>query len=355
MVDLLPPGSAMKRHPAETIIRTSGRQLRNRIPPLAYRTSPPHLLAMDAFTHLPPGLVQVLSGGADVGRQLVEHEHTHGIAFTGSIAAGHAVAHGAAERFKPVLIEASGNDPLIVMPSAPIAAAARNVAYATFLNAGQVCTSPERLYVHEAIYDAFLPALVKEAQALRVGDGLDDVDMGPMVSQRELQRVERIIGRALEQGARIMTGGRRPPLLDKGWFYEPTMLAVEHHMDIMHDECFGPVAPVCKVSSLNEALQLANDSRFALGASIYTHDLTEAMQAVNEIESGMVWVNTPLNDNDGVPFGGRKMSGVGRQLGVEGLEQFRRSKMVILAPEVVGSDELFPYKPEYGHRAVVKD
>ncbi|MGF6782004.1 acyl-CoA reductase-like NAD-dependent aldehyde dehydrogenase [Paraburkholderia sp. GAS334] len=313
------------------------------------------LLAMDAFTHLPPGLLQVLGGGAEIGRQLVEHEHTHGIAFTGSVPAGQAVARGAAERFKPVLIEASGNDPCIVMPSAPVAAAARNAAYATFLNAGQVCTSPERFYVHEAVYDDFLAALVKEAQALRVGRGLDDVDMGPMVSQRELQRFERIIGRALEQGARLMTGGRRPQYLHKGWFYEPTVLAVEHHMDIMHDECFGPVAPVCKVSSLDEALRLANDSRFGLGASIYTHDLTEAMRAVNEIESGMVWVNTPLNDNDGVPFGGRKMTGVGRQLGAEGLEQFRRSKMVILAPEVVTGDELFPYQPEHGFRAVVAD
>lgn len=114
-------------------------------------------------------------------------------------------------------------------------------------------------------------------------------------------------------------------------------------MDIMHGECFGPLAPVCKVRDLDEAIALANDSEFGLGATIYTTNLVEAMRAVHEIESGIVWVNTPLNDNDCLPFSGRKMTGMGRELGREGLEQFRRSKMVMLAPEPVADSEWFPY------------
>lgn len=216
-------------------------------------------------------------------------------------------------------------------------------AFAAFLNCGQVCTSAERFYVHAAVYDEFVARLARQARALRLGHGLGRVDMGPMASARERERVERLVARAVEQGARIVCGGRRPPQFHRGWFYEPTVLEVEHAMEIMHGECFGPLAPVCKVASLDEAIALANDSEVGLGANLYTQDLGEAMRAVHEIESGIVWVNTPLNDNDAVPFGGRKLSGGGRELGNEGLEQFRRSKMVMIAPVAVADAEWFPY------------
>ncbi|GAA5184400.1 aldehyde dehydrogenase family protein [Niveibacterium umoris] len=301
------------------------------------------LLLMPAFEGLPAGLVQVLTGGAETGRLLIEDEHTHAVAFTGSVAAGQAVAQAAGKRFKPVLVEASGNDPFIVMPSAPVEIAARAAAYAAFLNCGQVCTSAERIYVHEAIYDDFVAALTREAQALRVGSGLGRVDVGPLASARERDRVEHIVARAVAQGARLRCGGRRPPGLAAGWFYQPTVLEVRHEMDIMHGECFGPLAPVCMVTNLDEAIALANDSEYGLGANIFTRDLAESMRAVREIESGIVWVNTPLNDNDCVPFGGRKLTGMGRELGIEGLEQFRRSKMVMIAPEAEADPEWFPY------------
>ncbi|MFM8002181.1 MAG: aldehyde dehydrogenase family protein, partial [Actinomycetota bacterium] len=159
------------------------------------------LAVMQAFDHLPAGLVQVVTGGAEVGQRLVAHENTHGIAFTGSVPAAQAVAKTAAERFKPALIEASGNDPFIVMPSAPLDAVARGAAFAAFLNCGQVCTSAERFYVHENVYDEFVAALTDQARALRVGNGLDKVDIGPMASARERDRVEKIVARAVEQGA----------------------------------------------------------------------------------------------------------------------------------------------------------
>lgn len=310
------------------------------------------LLLMPAFDHLPDGLVQVITGGAEAGRFLVAHQHTHAVAFTGSVPAGQAVAQSAALRFKPALIEASGNDPFIVMPSAPVEVVARGAAFAAFLNCGQVCTSAERFYVHEAVYERFVSALAVEARRLRIGSGLECVDIGPMASQRERERVERIVARAIEQGAKIVCGGQRPSGLEKGWYYQPTVLEVSHSMDIMHGECFGPLAPVCKVRDLDEAIALANDSDFGLGANIYTENLSEAMRAVNEIESGIVWVNTPLNDNDCVPFGGRKMTGMGRELGSEGLEQFRRSKMVMIAPKAEADPEWFPYPDNEAFSAV---
>jgi betaine-aldehyde dehydrogenase len=306
-------------------------------------TSMTLLTLMQAFDHLPAGLVQVVTGGAEVGQMLVAHEHTHGVAFTGSVPAAQAVARAASQRFKPALIEASGNDPFIVMPSAPMDAAVRGAAFAAFLNCGQVCTSAERFYVHEDVYDEFVVGLAAMAKSLRVGNGLDKVDVGPMASVRERDRVEKIVARAVEQGAKVVTGGRRPSNLSAGAFYEPTVLEVSHEMDIMHGECFGPLAPVCKVRDLDEAITRANDSQLGLGANIYTEDLAEAFRAVNEIESGIVWVNTPLNDNDAIPFGGRKFTGAGRELGAEGLEQFRRSKMVMIAPTAQPDPEWFPY------------
>lgn len=301
------------------------------------------LVAMQAFDHLPPGLVQVVTGDAEAGQALVAHEHTHGIAFTGSVPAARAVARTAAERFKPVLVEASGNDPFIVMPSAPVEVVARGAAFAAFLNCGQVCTSAERFYVHTDVYADFVEAFAEQARALRVGSGLDTVDMGPLAAARERDRVERIVARAVDQGARVVTGARRPAHLPVGWFYEPTVLEVAADSEIMHGESFGPIAPVCRVASLDEAIARANDSEFGLGANIYTSDLHEAFRAVHEIESGIVWVNTPLNDNDAVPFGGRKLTGSGRELGAEGLEQFRRSKMVMISPTAEADPEWFPY------------
>ena len=307
-------------------------------------TSLSTLLLMEAFAALPPGLVQCVTGSGTTGRRLVEHDRIDGVAFTGSLKTAQSVAQACARTFKPALIEASGNDPFIVMPSAPVSIAARGVAFASFLNAGQVCTSAERIYVHEAMHDAFVEHLVGVAKSLRIGNGLDKVDMGPMVSARERDRYERILAKAVMQGAKVACGGGRPKGLNQGWFADSTVLTgVTPDMDIVNDESFGPVAPIVKVRDLDEAIELANRSRFGLGANIYTKDLSESMRAVNEIQSGMVWVNVPLLDNDAVPFGGRKLSGIGRELGIEGLEQFRHTKMVLIDPEIREQQGWFPY------------
>ncbi|MDH4160155.1 MAG: aldehyde dehydrogenase family protein, partial [Actinomycetota bacterium] len=308
-------------------------------------TSLSTLKFMEAFEALPPGLVQCVTGGGRVGQQLVGSPDTHMVAFTGSVPTGRAIARTCAETFKPHLIEASGNDPFIVMPSAPMDMAVRGTAFAAFLNCGQVCTSAERIFVHNDIYDEFAARLVAEVAKLRVGSGLDRVDVGPMVSERERARYEALLARAVEQGAVVAHGGGRPEGLDAGWFVEPTVLTeVTPDMEILNEESFGPVAPLCRVADFDEAPARAAASRFGLGSNIYTSDLEEAMRATHELESGMVWVNAPLLDNDAGPFGGRKMSGTGRQLGAEGLDTFRHTKFVMIDPAAAPQDFWwFPY------------
>jgi betaine-aldehyde dehydrogenase len=300
---------------------------------------------VEAFSILPPGLVQVLAGGAKVGQQLVGHADTHMVAFTGGIETGRWVAQTCAGLYKRSLIETSGNDPFIVMPSAPIDVAARGAAFGAYLNCGQVCAAAERFYVHAAVYEPFVEKLIEETRKVRVGNGLDAVDMGPLASQRELRRFTGILQRARDEGIRIAIGGGRPTGFERGWFVEPTVLVdVPAGAAILNDESFGPVAPVCKVASFEEAVTLANRTRYGLGATIYTRDLDEAMRAVSELEAGMVWVNAPLLDNDAGPFGGRKQSGMGRQLGSEGLDSFRHTKLAMIDPAAHPHDFWwFPY------------
>ena len=312
------------------------------------QTSLTTLKFMEFFKPLPKGLMQVVTGGARVGQRLVGSSGTHGVAYTGSVAVGQAVARTCADSFKPCLIEASGNDPMIIMPSAPLDMAVRGAAFAAYLNCGQVCTSSERFYVHEKIHDAFVDGLAKEVRKLRVGNGLEQVDMGPLATRKQRERFEGLMANARKEGAKTVVGGGRPANLNRGWFVEPTILTeVTPDMEILNEEPFGPVAPICRVKNFDEAITLANRSRYGLGANLYTLDMDEAFRAVNEIESGILWINAPLLDNDALPFGGRKLSGTGRQLGPEGLAQFQNTKFVMIDPKASNQDFWwFPYKSE---------
>jgi betaine-aldehyde dehydrogenase len=256
------------------------------------------------------------------------------------------VAESCARQYKRSLIETSGNDPFIVMPSAPLDVAARGAAFGAFLNCGQVCAASERFYVHNSVYREFAQLLIAEARKLRVGNGLDRVDMGPMASAAQRDRYEAVLKRAVAEGCATGSGGGRPAGLPRGWFVEPTVLLdVAPNHAIMNDESFGPVAPLCPVECFDDAVALANSSRYALGSTVYTRDLDESMRVINEIEAGMVWVNAPLLDNNAGPFGGRKQSGMGRQLGSEGLDTFRHTKFSIIDPAAKPHDFWwFPYQ-----------
>lgn len=316
--------------------------------PSEYTTLTTLMFAQVFDRHLPDGLFQVVSGAGSAGRQLVEHPGTNMIAFTGSVPTGRKIAATCGGMMKPSLIETSGNDPFLVMPSAPLDIAARAAAFSAYMNCGQICVSAERFFVHEAIHDEFVERLAAHARALRVGNGLDKVEMGPMVSERERSRYEGVLENAGRQGARTIAGGGRPAGLDDGWFVEPTILGDCHPgMDIFNSESFGPVAPICRVASFDEALEHANNSQYGLGACLYTRDMAETMRAADELQGGMVWINAPLLDNDAGPFGGTKMSGMGRQLGPEGLETFRQTKFVWIDP-FCGTQDFwwFPYQDD---------
>ncbi len=300
------------------------------------------------FKGLPDGLVACLPGGADLGKALVESELTHAVAFTGSVAAGRAVAMAAASKMKPVVIEAGGSDPMIIAASAPLDIAAAGAVTAAFHLSGQVCTSAERIYVVDAVHDDFIQAFVAETLTLRVGNGLDKTEIGPLVSKAARDKVMRLVNDAVAKGARVECGGRIPEGLETGWFYAPTILTgCTSDMHILNEECFGPVAAVVRVADFDAAIAGANASPYGLGASVFTTELDEAMEAADRLESGMVWINNPLIDNDALPFGGWKASGLGRELGRQGLDAFRRTKMIIIDHKPVRQSWWYPYPDDW--------
>jgi len=303
---------------------------------------------MTVFSDLPEGLVACLPGGAGVGKALVASPETHAVAFTGSVAAGKAVAIAAAAGMKPAVIEAGGSDPMIITAHAPLDIAAAGAVTGAFHMTGQVCTSTERIYAVDSVHDAFVAAFKAETTRLRIGNGLDKSEIGPLVSEAARDKVERLVADAVAKGAAVVCGGRIPPDHPTGWFYEPTILiGCTPDMALLHEECFGPVAAIVRVPDFDAAIAGANASEFGLGASVFTTSLEEAHEAHARLEAGMVWINNPMIDNDALPFGGWKNSGIGRELGRVGLDTFRRSKMVILDHKPIRHDWWYPYPDDW--------
>lgn len=189
--------------------------------------------------------------------------------------------------------------------------------------------------MHDEVHDQFVEEVTRLTAKLRIGNGLDKVDIGPMVSLRGRERYEGVLARALDRGAKVVRGGGGPDGFNRGYFCGATILTdCAPDMDIMNNESFGPVMPISRVGSFDEALKLANSSKYGLGSVVFTKDLSETMRAMNKLEAGMTRINAvALLDNDALPFGGQKMSGTGRQLGLEGLDQFRHTKFTIIDHE----------------------
>jgi len=296
------------------------------------------------FDHLPAGVFNVVTCGAEGSSYLVAHPGTHMVAFTGSVPTGRKIMQAATERMKPLLLELGSSDPFIVMDDADLEMAVRAATFSTFLNCGQVCTGSERFYIHERVYDVFMDGLTESVKRLRVGDPMSDVDLGPLVSAAAVMHVERGIAKLVGAGAKIRLGGERAGF-PKGHFFNPTLIEiVDPETQQPREELFGPIATFCRIKSLDEAIAFANDSDFGLGATIFTSSLVSAMRAATEIESGHVWINDPLKDNVAAPFGGKKLSGLGRELGIDGIHAFTDVKHVHMefAPSVQGW--WFPYK-----------
>jgi len=302
---------------------------------------------MRAFEEFPAGVVNVVTGfGDETGAPLVAHRGVEVVAFTGSQATGRKVAVTCAEQLKKCHLELGGNDPLIVDEGVDLDVAARGAAWACFLNMGQVCTSVERLYVVGKAYEEFVERFVAFTKTLRVGDPLGpDVDLGPMISAAQRDKVEQNVAASLKAGARLAVGGGRPKGFDIGYFYEPTaLLDVTPDMALLREETFGPVAPIVRCRDIDEAIALADRSEYGLGASIYTNSLEHAMKAMEQVHAGTFWINDPLTDNDAGPFGGMRRSGIGRELGSEGIEDFRDSKHVHMDYVIERKPYWYPYR-----------
>ena len=308
------------------------------------------LAFMRHFKNLPPGLVTCVTGGGAVGAHLVESDDTNVVAFTGSVETGIKVNIACAAKMKPCVIEAGGNDPLIVSDSIDLDFATAATTCAAFHLSGQICTSAERIFVVDGIHDEFVAKLSASAKTLRVGDGFGKHEIGPLATEAARDKAARMVDAAITAGAKAECGGRIPPDHSTGWYYEPTVLSgVTPDMAIMQDEIFGPVASVCRIADVDEGIVRANQSRYGLGASILTTNMDEAMRAVEKIDSGMVNVNNPLVDSDALHFGGRKFSGIGSLFGRAGLNSFRQIKMVTIDPKPIMHDWWYPYPDDWFH------
>jgi succinate-semialdehyde dehydrogenase/glutarate-semialdehyde dehydrogenase len=263
---------------------------------------------------------------------LIDDPRIAGVTLTGSEAAGRDVGARAGGAIKPCVLELGGSDPFIVLASADVDAAAATAARARCINNGQSCIAAKRFIVHEAVYDAFAARLVAIMRALRMGDPLDEAtDIGPLATASIRREVDDQVRRTVAAGARVLKGGVVPQ--GTGNFYAPTVLAdVPRDSAAAREEVFGPVAPLFRVADADEALALANDTAFGLGASVWTRDPAEARRFGAGIEAGAVFINAMVASDPRFPFGGVKASGIGRELAREGLRAFVNVKTVRGAP-----------------------
>jgi aldehyde dehydrogenase (NAD+) len=283
---------------------------------------------------IPAGVVNLVTGGPDVGTRMSSHDAVKVVSFTGSTAVGRLVNQNSAPDFKKVHLEMGGKNVVIVMDDAQLELAVEGCLWGGFGTTGQRCTAASRVVVHENVHDAFLREFAARAKALRVGDGLDpSTQMGPSVSESQLQTVMKYVEIGRGEGATLVTGGHRleSGAHARGWFHEPTIFAdVSPGMRIAQEEIFGPVVSVMRCRSLDEAIAIGNDVAYGLSASIYTRDISTAFHAMRDIYTGIFYVNAPtIGAEVHLPFGGTKATGNGhREAGTAALDVFSEWKSI---------------------------
>ncbi|XP_076916185.1 betaine aldehyde dehydrogenase, chloroplastic-like [Bidens hawaiensis] len=280
---------------------------------------------------LPNGVLNILSGlGAEAGASLASHPDVDKIAFTGSSVTGSKVMTAAAQNVKPVTLELGGKSPIVVFNDVDIDKAVEWTLFGCFWTNGQICSATSRLLVHESIADEFVDKLVKWAKNIKISDPLEDgCRLGPIVSSGQYEKVLKFVSTAKSEGATVLCGGERPPHFKKGYYMEPAIITdVNRSMQIWKEEVFGPVLCVKTFASEEEAIELANDTHYGLAAAVLSKDLERCDRVTKALDVGIVWVNCSQPCFSQAPWGGKKRSGFGRELGEWGLENYQNVKQV---------------------------
>ncbi|GAB2504739.1 aldehyde dehydrogenase [Microbulbifer agarilyticus] len=285
---------------------------------------------------IPAGVLNIVNGqGSVVGQALCESPLTAMITMTGSTRAGQVIHQASGKHMIPVMLELGGKAPFIVMEDADLEKAAEAALWTRYANCGQVCTCAERLYVHESVYDAFMDKFLPKVKALKVGNPLDEAtQMGPKVNAREIEHIHELVQQSIAQGAELLIGGKPADVagFEGGNWYEPTVLTnVQQDNVLVHEETFGPILPIIKISSIEEAINHTNDSEYGLSAYLFTENLRYIHQAVAEMEVGEVYVNRGIGEQHQGFHNGWKLSGIGGEDGRYGLEQYVDKKTVYLS------------------------
>jgi acyl-CoA reductase-like NAD-dependent aldehyde dehydrogenase len=296
---------------------------------------------------MPENVFQVATGRGATGAALIDHVDM--VMFTGSTRTGRKVAEEAAKRLVPCSLELGGKDPMIVLSDADLERAANLAVYYSMQNAGQTCISIERVYVEEPVYDEFVAKVSEKVRALRVGkpEGPGSVEVGAITFPPQIDTISEHVDDALQKGARVLTGGRRAQ--GAGRFYEPTVLVdVDHTMKIMTDETFGPTLPIMKVSDADQAVHLANESTYGLGASVFTRNVQRGEEIARRLEAGAANVNDALVNYTALelPMGGAKASGLGSRHAAGGIRKYCSQQAIVVTPRLALKREvhMFPYK-----------
>jgi acyl-CoA reductase-like NAD-dependent aldehyde dehydrogenase len=289
----------------------------------------------------PAGVVQILSSSrVEVSQELVRNKDVHMISFTGSTKTGQDVMRLAAETPKKVILELGGKSANIVFADCDMDAAVGGTLSSIFMNQGQMCTAMSRLLLDEKIYDQFLSKLVERTKQMKIGNAAHfDTDFGPVISSQEREKLLKVVEKALQNGAKLECGGKAVLVegSPNGFYVEPTILSnILNKMEIAQEEVFGPILSVIKFSNEQDAVSLANDSKYGLASCIWTKDIIKAQRVSAQLQSGIVWINTYGGFYDQVPFGGYKQSGFGRELGIEGLLEYMQSKHICTDKTVGG-------------------
>jgi aldehyde dehydrogenase (NAD+) len=281
--------------------------------------------------HFPPGVYNVVPGfGEEAGKALGEHPGIGSITFTGSVETGRNILHSAAEHVKPVVLELGGKSPQIIFADTDLDLAASEVAKGIYSNTGQYCDAGSRLLVDEGVREPLLEKLIQHSRQINLGEGMNNPDMGPLVSAEHLERVLGHIDIGRQEGANMLIGGKAEEF-ERGYFVSPTVFdEVESKMRIAQEEIFGPVLSVMPFSGDEEAARIANDSSYGLAAGIFTQNIDRAMRFASDVQAGYVMINEYFTGGMGSPFGGYKQSGIGREKGLVALDNYTQIKNVVL-------------------------